>query len=273
MAGSEQAVASNIERTESSRAEVSDQLRALGVEPGGVLLVHTSFRATGPVEGGPLGLIEALRDAVGTGGTLVMPSETGRDDELFDPGTTPASSGLGVVADVFWRLPGVRRGNHCFAFAAAGPEAARITCDPLPLPPHIPASPVGRVHDLDGQVLLLGVGHDANTTLHLAELLAGVPYRVPRSCTGLRDGRPVRIDYKENDHCCECFALADGWLESRGLQRRGRVGHAEARLARARDIVRVARERLARDPLVFLHPANAGCAECEEARASTIGRR
>ncbi|HEU0080139.1 MAG TPA: AAC(3) family N-acetyltransferase, partial [Longimicrobiaceae bacterium] len=119
----------------------------------------------------------------------------------------------------------------------------------------------------------LGVGHDADTTLHLAELLAGVPYRVPKHVTVLRDGRPARVEYGENDHCCERFALADGWLRERGLQREGRVGHAPARLARSRDVVRVARERLARDPLVFLHPAGAGCAECDEARASVAAGR
>ncbi len=256
---------------EISRAAVTSELRALGVDEGGVLLVHTSFRAVRPVEGGPLGLIVALRDAVGPEGTLVMPCWTGNEDEPFDPLITPAPPSLGVVADTFWRLPGVSRSDHCFAFAAAGPQAARITADPLPLPPHIHESPVGRVYDLDGQVLLLGVGHDANTTLHLAELRAGVPYRVKRYCTVLRDGRPVRVDYGENDHCCERFALADGWLRAGGLQSEGRVGHAHARLARARDIVAVAREHLARDPLLFLHAASAGCEECDEARRSATG--
>jgi aminoglycoside N3'-acetyltransferase len=250
---------------ELSRAEVTDQLRALGVEQGGVLLVHTSFRATRPVEGGPLGLIGALGDTLGPDGTLVMPSWSGDDDAPFDPLTTPAPPSLGVVADTFWRLPGVLRSNHCQAFAAAGPEATRVTSDPLPLPPHIPESPVGRVHDLGGQVLLLGVGHDADTTLHLAELLAGVPYRVPSYCTVLQGGRPVRIDYEENDHCCKRFAFADEWLRARGLQSEGRVGHAHARLARARDIVEVTLERLARDPLLFLHPPGAGCEECDRA--------
>jgi aminoglycoside N3'-acetyltransferase len=267
MAG-ERALGSRAAKGALGRDEVADQCRALGVERGAVLLVHTSFRATGPVEGGPLGLIGALRDALGPDGTLVMPSWSDRDDEPFEPTATPASPDLGVVADTFWRLPGVLRGRHCFAGAAAGPHAGRIVRDPLPLPPHVPRSPVGRVQELDGQVLLLGVGHDADTTLHLAELLAGVPYRVPRHCTVLRDGRPARIDYAENDHCCARFALADGWLRAKALQAEGRVGHAHARLARARDIVGVALERLARDPLVFLHPAGAGCAECDEARES-----
>ena len=253
---------------EIGRGEMAAQLRALGVGEGGVLLVHTSFRAVRPVEGGPAGLIGALRDALGSAGTLVMPAWTGSDDEPLDPSSTPAAPDLGIVTDTFWRLPGVARSDHAFAFAAAGPLAGRITSGPLPLPPHAPGSPVGRVHDLNGQVLLLGVGHDADTTLHLAELLAGVPYRVPKHCTVLQDGRPVRIHYGENDHCCERFALADGWLRARGLQREGRVGHARARLVRARDVVEVAVEHLVRDPLLFLHPPGAGCADCDEARAS-----
>jgi aminoglycoside N3'-acetyltransferase len=251
-----------------SRAEVTEQLQALGVEKGGVLLVHTSFRATRPVEGGPAGLIESLRDAIGPKGTLVMPSWTGEDDQPFDPKATPSAKDLGIVADTFWRLPGVLRSDHCQAFAAIGPQAAKILSDPLPLPPAIPKSPVGRVHELNGQVLLLGVGHDANTTIHLAELLAGVLYRIYKHCTILENGHPIRIDYGENDHCCQRFDFMDGWLRSRGLQSEGPVGHAHARLARSRDIVRVALEHLAQDPLLFLHPPSAGCSECDEARRS-----
>ena len=253
---------------ELSKAAITDQLRALGVKAGGVLLVHTSFRAVRPVEGGPLGLIEALRSALGPDGTLVMPSMTDDDDAPFDPATSRSAPDLGVVADTFWRLPGVARSNHPSAFAAIGPHAAAITADPLPIPPHIAASPVGRVHDLDGQVLLLGCSHSEDTTLHLAEILAGVPYRVPKHCTVLWDDRPVRIDYGENDHCCERFSLADDWLRSRRLQAEGRVGHADARLARAQDIVNVAVESLTRDPLLFLHAASAGCDQCDAARAS-----
>jgi aminoglycoside N3'-acetyltransferase len=255
-------------RREVSTAELVDQLRALGVEEGDVLLVHTSFRAIRPVEGGPAGLIASLKEALGPNGTLVMPSWTGSDDEPFDPATTPASADLGVVADTFWRLPGVVRSKHCFALAASGPEAQRIVSGPLPLPPHIPESPVGSVRDLDGKVLLIGVDHDADTMIHLAELMANVPYRVPKHITVLKNGRPSRVDYLENDHCCQRFNLANEWLRARGLQSEGRVGYARARLVRARDIVDVVVEQLRHDPLVFLHAPNAGCAECDEARRS-----
>jgi aminoglycoside N3'-acetyltransferase len=97
---------------EISKSEVTNQLLALGVEKGGVLLAHTSFRAVKPVEGGPRGLIEAICDALGPGSTLVMPSRSGNDDKHFDPVASPASQDLGIVADAFWRLPDSLRGNH-----------------------------------------------------------------------------------------------------------------------------------------------------------------
>jgi aminoglycoside 3-N-acetyltransferase len=251
-----------------SKRQIVEQLRALGLGDGDVLLVHTSFRAVRPVEGGPAGLIEALEQSIGPDGTLVMPSWTGSDEEVFDPATTPASPHLGIVADTFWRQAGALRSAHPFAFAASGPGASVVTSDPLPLPPHAPQSPVGRVHELDGLVLLLGVGHDANTTVHLAEILSGVPYRVPKHITIEFGRRPVRIDYLENDHCCQRFELLDEWLRARGLQSEGPVGHANARLMRARDVVRVVCEQLAADPVLFLHPPDARCGECDEARAS-----
>jgi aminoglycoside 3-N-acetyltransferase len=247
--------------------QLAGELRALGVRPGGVLLVHTSFRAVRPVEGGPLGLVEALRAVVGPAGTLVMPTMTDGETR-FDPRSTPTYA-MGITAELFWRRPGVVRSTHPGAsFAAEGPRAEEI-CRPQPLsPPHGPDSPVGRVHDLDGQVLLLGVGHSESTTLHLAEALAGVPYSVSHPCVVEEGGAARSVMIAETDHCCAGFARADAWLRARGAQREGKVGNAAARLCRSRDLVAAARERLAADPLVFLCAAGAGCGECDAARAS-----
>lgn len=235
-----------------------EQLRELGVSPGQTLLVHSSFRAVRPVEGGPLGLIQALESAIGPDGTLVMPAWTGDDAVPYSP-TQTSSLHLGVLTDTFWRQPGVLRSSHAEAFAAKGPLAERVVSGPLPLPPHIPDSAVGKVAELDGWVLLLGVGHDANTTVHLAELLAHVPYGLEKQVTV--DGRVVQ--YRENDHCCARFDQLDAWLGER--QHEGRVGNAEARLMRARDVLDVAVAALKRDPTVFLHPRGSGCEECDEA--------
>jgi aminoglycoside 3-N-acetyltransferase len=147
-----------------------------------------------------------------------MPSMTEDDDHPFDPKTTPCTS-MGIVSDIFWRLPGVLRSDNPGAFAAVGKEATRITA-PHPIdPPNGLDSPVGRVCELDGQVLLLGVGHDANTTIHLAESLAGVRYRRRKYVTVVKEGKPTRVDYKEIDHCYQNFNLVDRWLEEKGFQR------------------------------------------------------
>ena len=168
---------------------VVGQLRALGLAPGAVVVVHAAFSKVAPVEGGPNGLIDALERAVGTSGTIVMPSMSADDDEVFDPARSPCT-GMGIVAETFWARPGVLRSDSPHAFAASGPRAAAITAaHPIEVP-HGLDSPVGRVHELDGYILLLGVGHDADTTIHLAENLAGVRYR--RQCRSLVmvDGTP-----------------------------------------------------------------------------------
>lgn len=245
--------------------QLERQLRALGVQPGGVLVVHCAFSKVKPVEGGPLGLIAALRAALGPTGTLVMPSMSD-DDEPFDPRQTPCA-GMGVVANTFWQMPSVLRSDSPHAFAAIGPRANAITA-PHPLDfPHGLDSPVGRVYELDGQVLLLGVNHSDNTSIHLAEALASARYRRKKRLMLEQDGQRVAFDYAEIDHCCQNFNLADRWLDAASLQHKGLVGHAQARLMRSRDLVEVVVERLRQDETTFLHPYGVD-EECDEARAS-----
>lgn len=202
-----------------------------------------------------------------------MPSWAGKSNEPFDPKRSMPPADLGIVAQLFWGLPGVERSDHPHAFAAVGPHAGFVLQDGLPLPPHRPESPVGRVHDLDGKVVLLGVNHDADTSIHLAEVMAGVPYGLTKHCTVLRQGTPQRIEYRENDHCCRRFLLMDDWLRQEGLQSEGPVGYGPARLIRVRAVVEAALRRLREDPFVFLHSPGSGCADCDAARASVEDKR
>ena len=192
-----------------------------------------------------------------------MATMTGGGREApYDPVATPTHDG--VVADTFWRLPGVLRSDHpTSSFAAAGPLAAAITA-PQPLEPvHGLDSPIGRVYAHDGLVLLLGVNHTADTTIHLGEDLGQAPYRIAKRAAVRVGGRVEPVRFFETDHCCRHFQLVDGWLRERGLQREGTVGHAHARLARSRAIVALVREHLAADPTRFLCPRGSGCAECD----------
>lgn len=241
-------------------AAVTGQLVALGVRRGGVLLVHTSFRKVRPIERGPLGLIAALRNAIGADGTLVMPTMTDGDTP-FDPRSTPTKD-MGIVAETFWRKAGVVRSTHPGgSFAAEGPRAHEV-CAPQPLePPHGPDSPPGRVHELGGQVLLLGVGHSESTMLHVAESIARVPYGITYP-TMLSNGGTAMI--RETDHCCEGFERIETLVDVR----RGKVGSADAKLVDARPLVAAAVARLKEDPLFFLHERGSGCRECDEAHAS-----
>jgi len=219
------------------------------------------------MEDGPLGLIRALRGALGDEGTLVMPTMTD-GASVFDPTSTP-THGMGITAETFWRQPGVMRSSHPGgSFAAIGPMASFI-CAPQPLsPPHGPDSPPGRVHELGGQVLLLGVTHSENTTLHVGEAIAGVPYSVTHPTVVNIDGVVTTVMIAETDHCCRRFDQMDRWLRERGLQREGKVGNADARLCASRDVVEVAVEKLLIDPLLFLCGGNEGCVECDAARDS-----
>lgn len=170
---------------------LADDLRRLGVAAGDILLVHSSLSAIGWVAGGPVGVITALLDVLGANGTLVMPAHSGHlsdpahwenppvpsdwidtlraETPPFDPRTTP-TRGMGAIAELFRTWPGALRSNHpTSSFAALGPAAVPITADhrlESPLGEH---SPLMRLYERQAKVLLLGVGFECCTALHLAE--------------------------------------------------------------------------------------------------------
>lgn len=188
-------------------------LEALGVAPGSTLVVHSSLSAIGWVAGGPLAVVHALLESVGPDGTLVLPAHSGdfsdperwrnppvpaswvetirRERPAFDPRTAPTYR-MGAIAELFRTWPGVLRSHHPLAsFAAHGPNAERVTAghaDELG-----ERSPLARLYELDAHVLLLGVGHDRNTSLHLAETRGGIAVpdsdRFPEVMVGFDGGR------------------------------------------------------------------------------------
>lgn len=162
-----------------SVAEISAQCRDLGVAAGSIVMIHASLRSVGPVERGAVGVIDALRDAVGPAGTLLMVLSAD-DSEPFDALRSPVDiEDMGVLAEVFRTYPGVLVNDHpADRFAAIGP-AARQLLEPTPLHDyHGPGSVLERFTALGGKVLRLGSNVDTVTLTHYAEYLAEVPDKV-----------------------------------------------------------------------------------------------
>lgn len=175
--------------------QLTGELYALGVRPGDVLMVHASLRAIGPVEGRAAGVVRALEDAVGSTGTLLM-NLGARDDydwvstrpeserpallaqaPVFNALTTPADPDVGVLAEVFRKLPGTLVNDHLDArFGARGRLARELLAAALPWDDYYgPGSVLERFAHAGGKVLRLGADPDTVTLLHLAEYRAQLP--------------------------------------------------------------------------------------------------
>lgn len=177
-----------------TRSRLAEELRALGVREGGVLMVHARMSALGWVVGAAETVVHALLDVLGTGGTLMayvsweehVYHEEDRPAEhrdayraeppVFDLRISESSRDHGRVPERIRTWPGAQRSFHPEASVVAiGARAAWLTADHPQDEGYGAASPFARLCEAGGQVLLLGAPLETLTILHHAEGIADVP--------------------------------------------------------------------------------------------------
>jgi aminoglycoside 3-N-acetyltransferase len=229
-----------------TRADLVVGLRALGIGRGWLLQVHSSLSRLGFVEGGAETVVDALLEVVGPEGTVMVPTFNHGSADLYDPRETPSVNG--AVTETLRQRSGAYRSLHpTHPYAAIGRQAEELVAGHLEVETFDRRSPLGKLADLGGYVLLLGVGMRANTAAHIGETMARV------HCIGfnwharrvrLEDGRIIpawSVVWRDGDCLIEWDPLEDR-MRSRGMICDGRIGDGEVRLMKALDVIEVTYE-------------------------------
>ena len=197
-----------------------ESLRKVGVKHGQNIMVHTSLSSLGFVCGGAQVVIEALLECVGEDGTIMMPTQSWKnlDPEAgvhweepkewwqmirdncpaYDKNITPTNT-MGAVAEMFRQWPGALRSDHPARSVAAFGKNARYFTENHDLSNIFgEGSPIGKLYEMDGYVLLIGVGYDKNTSLHLADVRASYPgkHMIKESSAIMENGKRVWKTYE-----------------------------------------------------------------------------
>lgn len=236
-------------------------LHALGVARGDVVIVHPSLRAIGWVVGGAAAVVDALCEAVGPEGTVTMPAHSGdwsdpshwanppvpaawwpeirAERPAFDPYATPLREMGAVAENLLMRRTTLRSDHPLHSHMANGRHAELITRHHRLADSFGDRSPLGRLYELDAKVLLIGVGHAHNTSLHLAESRAVWPGKrtVEETSRVIVEGTSQTVTWSADEIDAEDFDELGEFLDGCCDVVMAPVGQAPSRLMHMRAVV------------------------------------
>ena len=242
-------------------SSLKSDFKTLGIQPGDIIIMHSSLSKIGWTVGGSVAVIEALIDVLTPEGTLVMPTFTSDNSEpsdwenppvpeswwdiirqdmpAYNPQTTPTRA-MGRIVETFRTWPGVIRSSHPTSSFAAWGKYANTIIDNHELEADVGEnSPIARLYDLNGLILLLGVSHSNNTSLHLAEYRCDYPgkkYKMT-GCAMMVNNTREWVEWEELELNPDDFEQIGKDFESSNEFVLGKVGEAETRLISIREIV------------------------------------
>ncbi|MBR2401349.1 MAG: AAC(3) family N-acetyltransferase [Lachnospiraceae bacterium] len=243
------------------KQDIIAALREVGVSEGQNIMVHTSLSSLGFVCGGPQMVIEALLETVGENGTIMMPTQSWKNLDptcgvhweepeewwqiirdnwpAYDKHITPTNT-MGAVAEMFRKWPGTVRSDHpARSVAAWGKHAEYLTKKHDLSNIFGEGSPIDKLYELDGYVLLIGVGYDKNTSLHLADVRAEYPSK--HNCIEysaiMENGERVWKAYETLFVDGEDFVEIGEAFEAACPIKKVELGNAVLRFMKQRDVV------------------------------------
>ncbi|MDU4698355.1 MAG: AAC(3) family N-acetyltransferase [Paenibacillus sp.] len=237
-----------------------NDLKALGLDGTGTLLMHSSMKSIGEVEGGADTVLDAFITYMKKG-LLVLPTHTwsyiNQEQPRFEVAHSPVC--VGILPELFRKRPGVVRSWHpTHSVAALGREAKAFTAeDHLFDTPCARGSSWGKLLDRKATILLVGVDLKRNTFIHGVEEWVDIPGRLTDDHEMLYTITPdgTEISVPSRRHCglswSEHFWKVDEVLEARGAMRKGKLGDAVVRVCDAALVAEVITEMLKEDPDLF----------------------
>ncbi|WP_238652686.1 AAC(3) family N-acetyltransferase [Paenibacillus piscarius] len=236
------------------------QMESMGIDRTGTLLVHSSFKSIGEVDGGAETVLDALSDYMKEG-LLVLPTHTWSYIDAQNPrfSVMESPSCIGILPELFRRRPGVIRSWHpTHSVAALGADAASFTAgDECWDTPCARGSVYGKLLDREAQIMLLGVDLRRNTFIHGIEEWVDIPGRMTDGHEALYTVTPggEELAVPSRRHCglswSEHFWKVETVLEQGGALSRGRFGDAGVMLCSAVETTRILSAMLRADPDLF----------------------
>jgi aminoglycoside 3-N-acetyltransferase len=243
-----------------TKESLMKQLEELHVDRLGTVLMHSSMKSLGEVEGGADTVLDALTTYM-QDGLLVLPTHTWDTVNAKQPRYSVEESPvcIGLLPEMFRKRPGVIRSAHpTHSVAAIGKDAAEFVAGDerwdTPCNRH---SAWGRLLDRKATILLVGVTLARNTFIHGIEEWVDVPDRLTDGhealVSVLADGTEVAVPSRRHNgsSTSEDFVKVDELLRERGVMRLGRLGDAPVRICDAAGLTEVLGELLRRKPDLF----------------------
>lgn len=239
--------------------DLVEGLKALGLAEGDAILVHSSLKSFGHVEGGAETVVKAALEVLGEEGTLAVPTFDNYfwdgPDQVWDREHTPSK--MGIISETVRTWPGARRSRHAPHPISAVGKYALDLAERHNQTDFSFDSPFFRLIELNAWITFVGVEFNVCTMLHLVEERAQIRYRhwVELSGTVIEDGVAAQKTfpfYKRHPRVSNDFITCGRELEQLGKVSEVTIGQSTIKAVRARDLYEHALARVRQDPLFLV---------------------